>query len=196
MTRDDDNPTPNAQGAKPGRKAPPDWERIEFERARILSDGRQPRGSEKRLVQLFCELIDSGRYDERLPMSPQDTLVLEQAFRFGRADVVIYHVDGSVSVVEAKNGDVGYSHVLAGIGQLTMYAVQIANRKTGISKVNRCLLWSGASSIEADAMIEAACEQAGIIPLPMPKMSVITSTREAVRCIVEEESDRGRKTTD
>ena len=31
MTRDDDNPTPNAQGAKPGRKAPPDWERIEFD---------------------------------------------------------------------------------------------------------------------------------------------------------------------
>ena len=31
MTRDDDNPTPNAQGAKAGRKAPPDWERIEFD---------------------------------------------------------------------------------------------------------------------------------------------------------------------
>ena len=38
MTRDDDNPTPNAQGAKPGRKAPPDWERIELDyRAGALS---------------------------------------------------------------------------------------------------------------------------------------------------------------
>lgn len=31
MIRDDDNPTQNTRGAKPGRKAPLDWERIEFD---------------------------------------------------------------------------------------------------------------------------------------------------------------------
>lgn len=83
------------------------------------------RGVEKDLVRWFREAhMVNCRLDEQfsgIPLSHLDTVVTEMAFKFGRADIVVFHIDGSASVIEDKNGSHGYNHVVAGIGQAGLY---------------------------------------------------------------------------
>lgn len=181
--------TDTTSAAKPTSKAAqpftPDWPSIHAARDAMLLSRSAPHGTEKDLIKQFRELFETGNYDDLIPLTAADTIVYEQAFKFGRADIVVYHCDGSVSVVEAKNGAVGYTHVVSGIGQATMYAVQIASK--GVARrVRRCLLWTGTDNLELDGLIDIACEMAGVVSLPMPTMQMLMATREAVRLAVEE----------
>ena len=143
------------------------------------------RASERDVVRAFMESHAAGHSDALLPLHPSDTIICEQVFRYGRADIVIYHVDGSVSVVEAKDGSRGYSAVVAGIGQATLYAVQVAQAKGVARLVRRCLLWSSTQDLVLDAMIETACEEAGVISLAMPSAQVLRAVRLAAQAYVE-----------
>ena len=166
----------------------PDWPSIRKVRDDLLEARSVPHGTEKDLVRQIRELFEAGHYDDLIPLTGADTIVYEQAFKFGRADIVVYHCDGTVSVIEAKNGAVGYSHVMSGIGQATMYAVQIAT-KCAAKRVRRCLLWTGTDNLELDALIDIACEQAGVISMAMPSMQMLMATREAIRLAVEEHAN-------
>ena len=66
--------------------------------------------------------------DLRLPFFDHklDTVAYEMALPHGRADIVIFHLDGSTTVIEAKDGANGYTHIAQGIGQLAFYATQLA----------------------------------------------------------------------
>lgn len=163
-----------------------DISRIGVVADRLLESGEYPRGVESDLVKLFSEMYELGHYDEEIPMTDACTVVLEQPFKYGRADIVIYHSDGSASVIEAKNGYTGYTPTVSGIGQATMYAVQLANTKGAVKKVRRCLLWSGTGDIALDYLIEMSCVSAGVISLSMPPMNVLMATRAASRIVVEE----------
>lgn len=166
------------------RLIPPDA--LESMRSEVIRSGSVPRGVERHLVAQFIELHERGHLEDRIPMSEADTLVCEQSFKFGRADIVVYHADGSASVIEAKDGTRGYTHVVSGIGQATLYAVQLAASKGSVRKVRRCLLWTSTGNLTLDCLIETACEQAGVISLPMPSMHMLQATREAVTRLVQE----------
>lgn len=180
---------PTKSAAKPTSKAAgtaaPDWESIHAARDALIEARQVPHGTERELVRQFREMFDTGRHETLIPMTSADTVVYEQAFKYGRADIVVYHCDGTVSVIEAKNGAVGYSHVVAGIGQAGLYAMQIAT-KAVFKRVRRCLLWSSTGNLELDSLIDLACEQAGVVSLAMPSMAVMMATREAIRQAVEE----------
>jgi hypothetical protein len=141
-------------------------------------------GVEKYIVQAFGQSFGCGIYEDRIPMTGGDTIVYEMALKFGRADIVVFHVDGSASVIEVKDGTKGYNHVVAGIGQATLYAVQLASRKDAVKRVRRCLLWSSAGSHLLDGVIEETCEQAGVIPLPWPSMRQLVAIRKATERVV------------
>lgn len=164
----------------------PSLQATEETRSRIIEAGEVPHGVERHLVQQFFELHQSGYLEDLIPMTQADTLVCEQSFKFGRADIVVYHADGSASVIEAKDGTRGYTHVVSGIGQATLYAVQLAASKGAVRKVRRCLLWTSTGNLPLDCLIETACEQAGVISLPMPSMHMLQATREAVTRLVQE----------
>ncbi len=176
---------PSAGGAAPGpfRPAP---EAIAELRAELIRTRQVPHGVEKDLVQQFIELHECGYPDDLIPLTPECLLVREQAFKFGRADIVAYHSDGSASVIEAKDGTRGYTHVVAGIGQATLYAVQLGLSKGAVRKVRRCLLWSSTGDLTEDCLIDLACERAGVISLSMGTMEVMQATREAVTRLVTE----------
>ena len=180
---------PTKSAAKPTSKAAgtaaPDWEGVHAVRNALIANRKVPHGTERDLVRQFREMFDTGRHETLIPMTSADTVVYEQAFKYGRADIVVYHCDGTVSVIEAKNGAVGYSHVVAGIGQAGLYALQIAT-KAMFKRVRRCLLWSSTGNLELDSLIDLACEQAGVVSLAMPSMAVLMATREAIRQAVEE----------
>lgn len=122
---------------------------------------------EAEVVAAFLVTHEAGRYDEAIPCGPADTIVTEMALRFGRADIVVFHVDGTASVVEAKDGAKGYTHVVGGIGQASLYAAQLAMTKGALRAVRKCLMWSTTGDTLLDALICAACESAGVVPMPM-----------------------------
>ncbi len=86
--------------------------------------------------------------------------------RRGRADFMLYHSDGSATVVELKDGAYGHQALLAGIGQVIGYAMQIGMNNPGISSLRKALVFSSCGSIEDDQLICEACDHAGVIPVP------------------------------
>lgn len=182
--------TPPKQTAKPTGKAEkpvrlhltPDYA---YELLNLVADDEVPHGVERDLVRQFVELQNAGWHEERLPMTAECVLICEQAFKYGRADIVVYHSDGTATVIEAKDGTKGYSHVIGGIGQATLYGVQLANTKGAVTKVRRALLWSSTGCTRLDGVIEDACEQADVIPLPMPSLALMQAMREAMRRLIE-----------
>lgn len=155
--------------------------RIHVERLLILARKQAPHGTEADLVRFFLEAHGGGYFDERLPQqSSADTIVKEYALRHGRADLVFFHMDGSATVIEAKDGGKGYNHVVAGIGQCSLYAAQLLAKKGALKRVQRALLWSSAGT-NADVDIEHACLLADVTPLPYQSMQDLMATEAATR---------------
>lgn len=126
-------------------------------------------GGEAAIIRMFmvAMLSEQVRIEGRIPLDPAlDTVVYEMAFKFGRADIVAFHADGSASVIEAKDGTKGYAHVVSGIGQAGLYATQLALSKKTLTKVRKCLLWTSTGDADLDAAIECVCLTSGVVPLP------------------------------
>lgn len=129
------------------------------------------RGKESDMVLMFdCCLRAGVKFEDRIPINGLDTVVYEMALRFGRADIVIFHIDGSCSVIEAKDGSRGYNHVVSGIGQAGLYSTQISIRNPSLKKVRKCLLWTSTGNTELDAVIEVNCIESNTVPLPWPDL--------------------------
>jgi hypothetical protein len=90
----------------------------------------------------------------------------EFVVRRGRIDFMLYHADGSISVVELKDGSNGLQSVLAGIGQIMGYAVQVGMNNPAISRMQKVLVFSACHTMADDQIIIDACEAAGVIPIP------------------------------
>ena len=152
---------------------------IEIAAQKILSDER-PHGNEADILQMFKIATQSSVPENRIPISKLDTCVYEMSFRFGRADVVIFHIDGTASVIEVKDGSKGYNHVVSGIGQAALYATQIGMSKSNLRLVRKCLLWTSTGSLDADMAIEDACISADTVPLPWANLDVHLAHHVAV----------------
>jgi hypothetical protein len=139
---------------------------------------------EAAIVLLFRSSLGSlsAPAEERIPLNKAlDTVVYDMHFRFGRADIVIFHVDGSATVVEAKNGDQGYKNVVSGIGQAALYAAQLSMNKGALTRVRKALLWTSTGSIESDAAVQDACLLADTVPLPWgPLKTHLEATRSVL----------------
>lgn len=164
----------------------------------IFEKKQAKHGTEYDLVRQFLESHSVGLFDERiLPQSSADTIVKEYSFRHGRAGIILFHTDGSATIIEAKDGTKGYTHVVAGIGQCSLYAAQLGSKPGAVRFVRRALMWTSVGSIEGDENIEDACYLAKVIPLPYPRIGLMMATRmasEAVltrRAMASEEEEHG-----
>lgn len=156
-----------------------------FEAIRMMADGSLRKGNESTLVRAFLDTHTAGLYDESLPwLGPNDTVASEFSLRFGRADVVVFHQDGSATVIEAKDGSKGYNHVVAGIGQCSLYAAQLSLGKVDFREVRRALMWSSTGRLECDAAIEDACKLAGVIAMPYPEAKELAAYRQAAESLI------------
>lgn len=128
-----------------------------------------PEASLVALFRLFCAASARPALPELPWFDPSvDKVVYEMAFPHGRADIVIFHLDGSATVIEAKDGGSGATHVAQGIGQVSLYAAQLM-LKGKVSRVHKALMWTSAG-LDADALIDAACEAAGVIAIPFASL--------------------------
>lgn len=127
------------------------------------------RVDESSIVNLFRVGAMSALASEivsEIPFQPSvDAVIYEMQLKHGRADIVIFHVDGTASVIEVKDGSHGLTHVLAGIGQATAYAVQVGAVHGAVRRVRRCLLWTSTGELAQDALVEDACKEAGVVPM-------------------------------
>ncbi|HEY2455210.1 MAG TPA: hypothetical protein VGI71_21835 [Scandinavium sp.] len=85
----------------------------------------------------------------------------------GRVDFFLVHDDGSASVCELKDGRNGLQPVLAGIGQVICYSVQVGMSNAGLRNIRKVLMFSRTNSISDDALIVDACLKADVIPIPI-----------------------------
>ena len=131
------------------------------------------KGGESALVALFMSMAagDAGR-SIFLADGIADFchVELEYPFARGRADVVIFHEDGSATIIEAKDGINGIRHVISGMGQLASYAYQLGASKGAPKAIRRALMWSSVGDNEGDAHIEEVCRINGVIPIMMASM--------------------------
>lgn len=156
------------------------WDRITSDAKSILEKCR-PHGLEAHIVQMFRQGAEQGQFEDRIPHTAHDTTVYEMAFKFGRADIVIFHFDGSASVIEVKDGTKGYNHVVSGIGQAGLYSTQLAIAKGTLTKVRKCLLWTSTGDVALDGVIEETCEAACVVPLPWGELSTHLAYQQAAR---------------
>lgn len=164
---------------------PPEFfQQVTLEHERLLREGLAPPGGEQDLVQAFMDTHEGGCFDERLPsQAANDVVIREYVFRYGRADIVMFHQDGTATIIEAKDGSKGYTHVVGGIGQCSLYAAQLGAKPGALNAVRRCLMWSSAG-VFADVAIEDACILAGVTPLPFPAIQTLTASRAAVAIVL------------
>lgn len=124
--------------------------------------------SERSIVDLFLWHWRQGTYKDLMPWSDPETdaIKTEQCMRLGRADLVLYHADGSATVVEAKNGDgKNYQYIASAIGQVSLYASQLATQQI-LTKVRRAILWSSHQNDNAHAeTLATACRFADVTPI-------------------------------
>lgn len=106
----------------------------------------------------------------------------EYPVRRGRADIVMFHIDGTATVVEVKDGSNGIQSVLAGIGQVTGYAVQIGMSNGAPKHVRKALIFTSTGSKEGDENVLYSCAHAGVIPIFLGDYK---SLREAQEQFVE-----------
>jgi hypothetical protein len=97
-----------------------------------------------------------------------DTIVFNQSVRVGIADIVVYHVDGTATVIELKDGAQGFRNTVAGLGQAGLYAAQIDPNKA-LKKVRRALAWTPVRGhAGVNDIIQQAVIDAGAIPVRLP----------------------------
>lgn len=108
---------------------------------------------------------------------------VEFGYRVGRerADAAIFHVDGSLTLVEFRHGSDGINVVLEGIGRVTMYALLTAAMSSARPRtIRRAILWSALEDIHLDVLVELRCERAGVVPMPFGPMDQIMAAARAV----------------
>ncbi len=129
-------------------------------------------GQEHEIIRMFKAFIAARHaFEDRIPLNPTADKISYEHFPFlGRASIIVDHVDGTTSVIEVKDGTCGFLYVLGGIGFAGQYARRIQDLR-GTRTVRPCLLWTATENLFVDAILEFACETAGVVSLPWGRLA-------------------------
>lgn len=96
----------------------------------------------------------------------------------GRIDLLLFHADASVTIIEAK-AQIRLNQVAAGIGQLCMYAALLPQALSPHQQPTsvRRVLCAPVEPDQCEALFRA-CDSAGVMFVPLP-------TQQAMRSIAE-----------
>ena len=99
--------------------------------------------------------VDAASFEFQMPLSNRRI-----------ADLVIFHVDGSATVVEMKDGSMGFDRVRAAIGQVGLYAHLMGQSRVRDMTIRRAVMWCNLSPADSEVMA-CICRDAGVVPLPI-----------------------------
>lgn len=114
---------------------------------------------------IVLSLLTAGRMHDVLDVPEVATWEREMPFPRGRADFALFHVDGSVSIIEVKR-QAALRTMLAGIGQLALYGMQAGYGLRGVP-IRRVLAVSIAGNHLDASTLEEACDAAGVVFVPL-----------------------------
>jgi RecB family endonuclease NucS len=138
-----------------------DWEAIRQTRPGLSI--LEIESNESGLMRILKTLAQTNKLCEALDI-PEGVIQFEFPVPRGRADIVVFHNDGTVSAIEVK-GFRDLRGVLDGIGQVIMYSVQLGYSKT--TKGIRKILIAPYSGEDPEALlIHSACKSAGVEFVP------------------------------
>ena len=128
--------------------------------------------------------------DERVPINPRlDTIVYDLSSRFGPIDIVVFHVDGSATLIVVKDGTKGYRHVVSGLGLASLHSVQLKQAKCAVVEVRKALLWTSTGNLLADIAVEDACAAANTAAMPWGTLAEHIDAVRASLCAREVQTD-------
>jgi hypothetical protein len=153
-----------------------------------ISTGSAPdryKTTEAGVVLFLCDLLRSGSFASIYGTPPVANWATEVPLPRGRADFVLYHVDGTLSVVETKAaGELRIA--LAGIGQILSYVFQLAARHGLHTNAIRGFLLCPTNPASEDCdLIEAACQRAGLQFFPVPTSAQLNDSLRILRAAQE-----------
>ncbi len=138
----------------------------------ILTVGSNEYGSpvvtenENGVVAILKFLISQGCFEKTFNLKPIAHIEWEFPVPRGRADFVLFHVDGSITVLEAK-GSVDDRGLLNAIGQVMAYSVQIGYAKTA-KEIRKMIVAARTGS--STAHLKPIFDEAGIDFHPLGKL--------------------------
>lgn len=164
---------------RPSKLTDAQWESLSEQEWRCLAqkfvESRDDEACIAGLLRLHCIF---GHIQRMLRTSKIERYRFEFSVPCGRVDLVLFHSDGGISLVEAK-GRNSVRDVVGGIGQLFLYESAIRSMFPSVGYVNRYLI----SPIQggAAASVERACALAGVNFIQYAPMSAIEKARDGAR---------------
>ena len=132
--------------------------------------------NEKAVTQVLRLMLLFGDLQRVLKVKPISRYKFEFPVNSGRIDLLLFHNDGGISIVEAK-ADRLPREIALGIGQLCMYEAGL-RKKMRPAYINRILI----APIKSENSLEimSACELAGVKFIHLPKFKKIKGDIEAI----------------
>lgn len=138
------------------------------------------RNNEAAVTTVMRLWIAFGRLEHALQVSPVSRYRFEFPVSGGRIDLLLFHVDGGITIVEAK-GEVPASLVAAGIGQLCLYKTLLAPVVDPLKPAYVNLILAAPIAPEDSGAMSMACEMAGVRLVPMPVFGEVNEQADLLR---------------
>lgn len=135
--------------------------------AQLVASGGRFRNAEAGVCQLVELLLQQGVFAEGADLPAILHWEREYPLPRGRADFVLFHADGSITVLEVKKAGDEQRAILGAIGQVISYAVQL-----GYARLPAAIRMMVAADVAgADSLLMSqACAAAGVQWLPLGTM--------------------------
>lgn len=149
--------------------------------------------SERSFQRLVMLMLEDGTMCRVNGWAPCIKVVAELKIPGAILDLVAYHADGSVSVLELKAGGLGLRDYMTGVGQLIHAQIQfgfVAARTSTDREVRFCLVVPSA----VDVAVGDACLYAGIEYMPVGTIDEynVAEHQAKIRALAKLEMERRR----
>lgn len=156
-----------------------------FDLAGLYEDARRMENNERAVILMLKVMLAFGDLADALQVPKIAGGRFEFPVQGGRIDLLLFHADGGVTIVEAKP-ETEVRMIVGGIGQLCMYSVLLpaalhASRRPAYIRRVLCAPLAPEKSVD---MI-AACRLAGVDFVPLPSFALFKELIEAVRLTPE-----------
>jgi hypothetical protein len=140
------------------------WDRVvdKFNLDKLINDAICSKNDERSVMMMLKLMLACGDLSTALAVPPITGHRFEFTVPGGRIDLLLFHIDKSVTIVEAK-AENGANTIAAGIGQLCIYAAALPSciARNGDVPVIRRVLCAHVQPDKAVNLI-SACNMAGV----------------------------------